>query len=462
MLTSAVTFALWISTLTLHSSFVTSCSASKRTPCSGNVRPVIVPIKKIPLQVLRKKYTGHKSRVKQFVSAFEDTKPSDHHTCGKRPLLTSRIIGGKSTQRSSWPWMVRVILRTGGKRELQCGGVLVSSKWVLTAAHCVRDLTSAIAVLADWDSFVKDAGELSVQVSSVVSHPGYTDLEYQENNDIALLQLSHHVTFSSSVRAICLLDSPALIKATEFEPTSHSNQAYIQPLGTGGKRELQCGGVLVSSQWVLTAAHCVRDVTSAIAVLTDWDSLVEDAGELSVQVSSVVSHPGYTDLEYQENNDIALLQLSRHVTFSSSVRAICLLDSPALAKPGLLCTALGWGVTGEYSFRPSRTLQRREIYLVGTRECADLNPELTLNEGHLCGQVRGHPGGSCVGDSGGPLVCALGSQYFLVGLVSFSLGVCDELVRPSVYTNVSAYIGWIYDVTGMAGSDNRDVKSWSD
>ena len=54
-------------------------------------------------------------------------------TCGSRPS-TSRIVGGSVAPVNSWPWQVMV---ADGSGNQFCGGALVDTYWVVTAAHCM-------------------------------------------------------------------------------------------------------------------------------------------------------------------------------------------------------------------------------------------------------------------------------------------------------------------------------------
>lgn len=59
--------------------------------------------------------------------------------CGVRPLSkTGRIVGGKNARYGQWPWQVLVRESTwlGLLIKNKCGGVLISSAFVTTAAHC--------------------------------------------------------------------------------------------------------------------------------------------------------------------------------------------------------------------------------------------------------------------------------------------------------------------------------------
>jgi chymotrypsin-like protease len=50
--------------------------------------------------------------------------------------IDGQIIGGEEAEIGQFPW--QVLLRKDS--EMQCGGSLISDRWVLTAAHCVEEL----------------------------------------------------------------------------------------------------------------------------------------------------------------------------------------------------------------------------------------------------------------------------------------------------------------------------------
>lgn len=55
--------------------------------------------------------------------------------CGLSTKSYSKITGGKPADPSEWPWMTALIRR--GYPHVFCGGVLITDRHILTAAHCV-------------------------------------------------------------------------------------------------------------------------------------------------------------------------------------------------------------------------------------------------------------------------------------------------------------------------------------
>ncbi|XP_028041354.1 trypsin-3 [Bombyx mandarina] len=93
-----------------------------------------------------------------------------------------RIIGGRPAPPGKWPWQVAVLNRF---KEAFCGGTLVSLRWVVTAAHCVR--RRLYVRLGEHDLLLRNYGELEMKVTEAVVHPRYDPDTVI--NDVAMLRL---------------------------------------------------------------------------------------------------------------------------------------------------------------------------------------------------------------------------------------------------------------------------------
>lgn len=59
--------------------------------------------------------------------------------CGVSTVPHNRVVGGVPAKKGGWPWMALVGYKNSlGEVSFKCGGSILTSRHVLTAAHCVR------------------------------------------------------------------------------------------------------------------------------------------------------------------------------------------------------------------------------------------------------------------------------------------------------------------------------------
>ena len=97
----------------------------------------------------------------------------------------TNIVGGQNATQS-WTVSLQSVGPTGAVHE--CGGVLISSRWVMTAAHCAPFVTGMARVGAlNW----KQGGEVA-EVAEVFSHPDH-DSSKGFGHDLGLVRLASDV-----------------------------------------------------------------------------------------------------------------------------------------------------------------------------------------------------------------------------------------------------------------------------
>ncbi|XP_046737891.1 uncharacterized protein LOC124406501 [Diprion similis] len=204
--------------------------------------------------------------------------------------------------------------------------------------------------------------------------------------------------------------------------------------------QFHCGASLLTNDYVLTAAHCVRNLKKSKirVVLGDYDQYVTTDGVAVMRaVSAVIRHRNFDTNSY--NHDVALLRLRRPVKFTKTVRPICL---PNLGSDpaGKLGTVVGWGRTSEGGTLPGQA-NEVQVPILSLNQCRQMKYRATRITNNMLCAGRGSQD-SCQGDSGGPLLVPNGDKYEIVGIVSWGVG-CGRPGYPGVYTRVARYLNWI-------------------
>ncbi|GFG33313.1 hypothetical protein Cfor_04050, partial [Coptotermes formosanus] len=225
-------------------------------------------------------------------------------------------------------------------------------------------------------------------------------------------------------------------------------QAHIRIAG------YQCGGVLVSRWYVATAAHCIhrarlKDIT---VYLGEYDTqntghYLEPLPEEILRVVHKIIHPNFQYRVTQPDRfDLALLRLSRPVSYRENILPICLPRHDA-SFWGQMGVVAGWGKTDTtYGKTGTNILQKATVPILSDTECLQWHEHKNINlelhpEMFCAGHSDGHMD-ACLGDSGGPLIVQQDGRWMLAGITSAGFG-CAVDHQPGIYHKVADTAGWI-------------------
>jgi secreted trypsin-like serine protease len=289
-------------------------------------------------------------------------------------------------------------------------------------------LFAALLITQNANSSTVNQKELIVQQLSQIMEEGQFD-----NG-----QLSNRFTFNGAPS----VPSPFILGGTNAGRNVYPE--YTLLIFTDGRGNVTglCGGTIIASDKLLTAAHCAQNRASTYFAIPGFYSFNDRITTNNlIQINRVVNHPSYSRQGF--DFDVAVMTLSRETSVPSAklVRGNNLFD-------GEQGTVIGTGLTATV---PSRVvvdvLQQVAAPIISNNQCssnyirfAGIDP---ITPNMVCAGFSDNSNGTCSGDSGGPLFVDIRGQRAIAGLVSFGFSTCEAHRATDAYARVTALTDFI-------------------
>ena len=250
-------------------------------------------------------------------------------------------------------------------------------------------------------------------------------------------------------------------------------------------KEYGCGGTILDSTTILSAAHCYYDIGEWIRagslkrysggqVCYDQEGLQRNqfSNTFQSQVRKIAQIIENTESPYNPStyeNDYVIFKLDIPLDFDDDVQPACLPPSTAyldLTSTEEQCFTSGWGTLVQCEFQELKHKFQTMIHFLlvslffisggsSPDTCnyvqvpavtnADCNSAYGggITESMICAGYIGEGGkDACQGDSGGPFVCNKDGKAVIAGVVSWGYG-CGEPEYPGVYARTTHVLNWI-------------------
>jgi len=249
-------------------------------------------------------------------------------------------------------------------------------------------------------------------------------------------------SISSPTGRVAGLGQPASYGRGALEPDFKGMVKLSMHYEIGGGKILteHCGGSVINSRWIVTAAHCIRPEDGSRWNRIDisaGDRDLDGIGTIRRRAHEAIIHSGFDFPTL--TNDIALIRLKEPLPRRAA--------KPSVQAGQILRTA-GWPITG------MRAGQRR-------LQTTDVSVTNAAYHGYITvSSARGDVEGVCQGESGGPLISntAIGAE--LVGVLS---GIephtqnsngepCMVGGYEMYFTPIASHLPWIDRVVEACGT----------